>query len=58
MSDIFNDKSDKELLESLLAEVAKATNELRCGERDIKKANGRLQFAVMAINNMINRQED
>jgi len=58
MSDIFNDKTDQELLESLLAEVAKATNELRCGERDIKKANGRLQFAVMAINNMINRQKD
>ena len=58
MSDIFTDKSDKELLESLLAEVAKATNELRCAERDIKKANGRLQFAVMAINNMINRRED
>lgn len=58
MSEFFNDKTDKELLESLLAEVAKATNELKCGERDIKKANSRLQFAVMAINNMINRKED
>lgn len=58
MSDFFNNKTDQELLESLLAEVAKATNELRCGERDIKKANGRLQFAVMAINEMINRPKD
>ena len=58
MSDMLDDKTEKELLESLLAEVAKATNELRCAERDIKKANGRLQFAVMAINNMINRRED
>lgn len=58
MSEFFQDKTQQELLESLLAEVAKATNELRCGERDIRKANGRLQFAVMAINEMINRQED
>jgi hypothetical protein len=58
MSDFFDSKTDKELLESLLAEVAKATNELRCAERDIKKANGRLQFAVMAINEMINRPGD
>lgn len=58
MSEFFQDKTQQELLESLLAEVAKATNELRCGERDIRKANGRLQFAVMAINEMINREKD
>ena len=58
MSDIFNDKTDKELLESLLAEVAKASNEMKCAQRDINKANGRLQFAVMAINNMIDRKKD
>lgn len=58
MSEFFQDKTQQELLESLLAEVAKATNELRCGERDIRKANGRLQFAVMALNNMINREKD
>lgn len=56
MSEFFDNKTDQELLTSLLAEVAKATNELRCSERDIKKATGRLQFAVMAINNMINRK--
>ena len=58
MSDIFNSKTDKELLESLLAEVAKASNEMKCAQRDINKANGRLQFAVMAINTMIERQGD
>jgi hypothetical protein len=58
MSDIFNDKTDKELLESLLAETAKASNEMKCAQRDINKANGRLQFAVMAINNMIDRKKD
>lgn len=58
MSTIFDDKTDKELLESLLAETAKASNEMKCAQRDINKATGRLQFAVMAINNMINRRED
>jgi hypothetical protein len=58
MSDIFENKTERELLESLLAEVAKASNELKCAQRDINKATGRIQFAVMAINNMINRQKD
>ena len=58
MSDIFDSKTEKELLESLLAETAKASNEMKCAQRDINKAHGRLQFAVMAINTMINRQED
>jgi hypothetical protein len=58
MSDIFDEKTDQELLESLLAEVAKASNEMRCAQRDINKATGRIQFAVMALNNMINRPGD
>jgi hypothetical protein len=58
MSEFFDNKTDKELLESLLAETAKASNEMRCAQRDINKAAGRLQFAVMALNTMINRDED
>lgn len=58
MSDIFDEKTNRALLESLLAEVAKASNELKCAQRDINKATGRIQFAVMAINNLINRDED
>ena len=58
MSDIFDEKTNKALLESLLAEVAKASNELKCAQRDINKATGRIQFAVMAINSMINRSGD
>jgi hypothetical protein len=58
MSDIFDEKTDQELLESLLAETAKASNEMKCAQRDINKATGRIQFAVMALNNMINRRED
>lgn len=56
--DLLDSKSNKELYDSLLAEVAKATNELRCSERDIKKAQGRLQFAILALNTLIERQGD
>jgi hypothetical protein len=58
MSDIFDEKTDQELLESLLAETAKASNEMKCAQRDINKATGRIQFAVMALNTMINRKKD
>lgn len=50
-------KTTDELLQSLLAEVAKASNELRCCKRDVEKATNRLQFAIMVINTMIDRQE-
>lgn len=50
-------KTDEELLLSLIAEIAKATNELKCTKRDVEKASNRLQFALMVINTMIERQE-
>jgi hypothetical protein len=56
--DILENKTNKELYESLLAEMAKATNELKCSERDIKKAQGRLQFVLVAVNELINRTGD
>lgn len=56
--DILDNKSDKELLESLLAEIAKANNELKCARGDIEKAQGRVKFATMLVNTMINRQGD
>lgn len=50
-------KTEADLLLSLIAEVAKATNELRCSKRDVEKATSRLQFAVMVINILIDRKE-
>lgn len=55
---MLENKTNDELLLSLLAEIAKASNELKCAQRDTNKALGRLQFAVMAINTMINREKD
>jgi hypothetical protein len=53
--DILRNKTDRELAQSLLAEVAKATNELRCAAADIGKAHSRLSFLVALSNEMIQR---
>lgn len=50
-------KTDGELLRSLLAEVAKTTNELRCAQGDIQKAQGRMQFTVALLNELIQRKQ-
>lgn len=56
--DILDQKTDKELEQSLLAEVAKASNELRCARNDLDKASNRLSFLLVVINKLINRQKD
>ena len=55
--DIIDQKSDQELAKSLLAEVSKATNELRCAQADVTKAQSRLQFAIVLLNRMIERKD-
>lgn len=56
--DILDNKTDKELLNSLLAEIAKSQNELRCARGDIEKAQGRIKFATLLANTLIQRQGD
>jgi hypothetical protein len=55
---ILTDKTDRELLESLVAEAAKALNEVRCGQRDLEKAQSRLSFILVLANEQLNRQGD
>jgi hypothetical protein len=56
--DLLDDKTDSELLKSLLEEVAKASSELRCAQQDMKKAQSRLSFVLVLTNQLINRKED
>jgi hypothetical protein len=56
--DILDSKTDKELLESLIAEIAKATNEIRCARGDIDKAQGRIKFLLVVAHTLMNRQGD
>jgi hypothetical protein len=56
--DILQNKSDLELSQSILAETAKATNELKCARNDIEKAQSRLSFVIALTNELINRKKD
>lgn len=56
--DLLEKKTDKELLESLIAEAAKAQNELNCARKDLEKAQNRLKFVLMVSNTLVDRQGD
>lgn len=56
--DILRDKSDRELHRSILAEMAKAQNELRCLRNDLDKAQGRLSFVIAVSNYLINKDKE
>jgi hypothetical protein len=51
----FNEKSIEDLLDSLVAEVAKATNEVRHAQDDLNKADSRLRFILAAIHSLKHR---
>lgn len=55
--ELLKDKTDKELLQSIIAEAAKSTNELKCSAQDIQKAQNRLSFLLLTINELLNRSE-
>jgi hypothetical protein len=56
--DILDKKTDEELLRSLIGELAKANNELRCARADVDKAAGRINFLLVLANTLIQRQGD
>jgi len=56
--DILDTKSSSELLSSIVAELAKARNELACAKGDMDKAHSRINFLLVVANTLINRKED
>lgn len=56
--DVIDDKDDKQLLQSMLAEIAKASNEIKCARGDIEKAQSRIKFLTLLIHELIDRQKD
>ena len=56
--DVLDKKSDKELAQSALAEIAKAKNEVNSAEQDLNKAKSRLNFLIVLANKLIDRQGD
>lgn len=53
--EILDKHSDLELYRSILAESAKALNELRCARQDIDKAISRESFIIVMMNKLIDR---
>lgn len=56
--DILDSKTDAALLESMVGEIAKARNEIRCAEADIQKANSRIGFLLVLAHRLIERNGD
>lgn len=56
--DLLDKKTDEELQRSLLAELAKANNELKCAKQDLDKATSRLGFLLVLTNTLIDRKKD
>jgi hypothetical protein len=56
--DIIDSKDDKEILQSMIAEAAKASAEMRDAQNDILKAKNRIKFVLMLANKMIERKKD
>jgi len=56
--DLLDSKTDKALVESLLQEIAKASNEIACARKDLEKANGRIRFLLVLTHTLLNRQGD
>ena len=53
--ELVDNKTSDELIKSLLAEVAKAGNELKCARADLDKASGRIGFSLVLINTLLDR---
>lgn len=55
---MFENVSDVQMLRSMLAEIAKANNEIKCARADLEKAQNRVNFLIMLTNKLIERKVD
>ena len=55
--DPISDTSTKKILQSLLPELAKSSSELRTARADTSKALDRISFALVLVNELLDRQE-
>jgi BRCT domain type II-containing protein len=54
----FNDLGYSDVIDSLIAETAKAINETRHAQDDLQKADSRLRFILAALHNLKMRNKD
>lgn len=58
MKNLIDEKTDLELYQSIIAESAKASAELRSANNDIEKASNRIKFILMLAHKLIDRKKD
>jgi len=56
--DLLDKKTTDELHRSLLGEIAKSRNEIACARADLEKANSRISFLIVIMNELLNRKKD
>ncbi len=56
--DILDKKTDEELLQSLIAELAKVGNEIKCARNDLATATNRQRFLLVLTHKLIERKKD
>lgn len=56
--DLFSDKSNQQILESLLPALAKCSSELRTARADLTKALDRTSFSIALVNELLYRADD
>jgi len=56
--EILTNKTSQELAQSVIAETAKARNEIACAQRDCAKAESRLKFLIAVANELAKRPGD
>lgn len=54
--DILDSKSDEELLKTIVGEIAKAGNEIKCARADLDKAANRQKFLLVLAHKLIERK--
>ena len=56
--DLIDTKTDAELIQSVMVELAKSKAELNCARTDINKITSRIGFLLVVVNKLIDRQGD
>ena len=54
---IFDNKTLDEIYDSLVAESAKAVNELRCAQKDLDQATARMKFVIATLHYLKNKKD-
>lgn len=56
--EVLKNKSRLHIEQTMLAELAKSSSELRCAQRDIEKISNRISFLLVLLNELLERSSE